>query len=221
MRILVVGAGALGGTVGALLAESGEDVLFLETNPARVRLLNETGLFISEVGKDERCVRIRVASALEGEAPVDLVFVAVKSYQTEAAVEAAMPVIGPETWVLSLRARTESIVRKSDVVPYFLMPWLGSGSTLRAYPTARFRDRHTLLLAGEIRWFPNRLGLDMALFFDAGKVAPQRSLLTLDGMKTDYGIGVRFHTPAATALRVELAKGLEGWRTVFAASAPF
>jgi len=126
-----------------------------------------------------------------------------------------------ETWVLSLRARTESIVRKSDVVPYFLMPWLGSGSTLRAYPTARFRDRHTLLLAGEIRWFPNRLGLDMALFFDAGKVAPQRSLLTLDGMKTDYGIGVRFHTPAATALRVELAKGLEGWRTVFAASAPF
>ena len=126
-----------------------------------------------------------------------------------------------ETWVLSLRGRTESIVRKSDVVPYFLMPWLGSGNTLRAYTTGRFRDRHTLLLAGELRWFPNRLGLDMALFFDAGKVAPQRSSLTLDGMKTDYGIGVRFHTPTATALRMDLARGQEGWRMVLAAGAPF
>ena len=126
-----------------------------------------------------------------------------------------------ETWVLSLRARTESIVRKSDVVPYFLMPSLGSGSTLRGYTTGRFRDRHALLLTGELRWFPNRLGLDMSLFFDAGKVAPQRNRLTLDGMKTDYGVGVRFHTPAATVLRLDLARGLEGWRTVLAASAPF
>jgi hypothetical protein len=126
-----------------------------------------------------------------------------------------------ETWVVSLRARTESIVRKSDVVPYFLMPWLGSGTTLRAYGTGRFRDRHTLLLSSELRWFPNRLGLDMALFVDAGKVAPQRSHLTLDGMKTDYGVGIRFHSPTTTALRLELARGQEGWRTVLTASAPF
>jgi len=103
MRILVVGAGALGGTVGALLTESGEDVLFLETNAARVRLLKESGLFLSEVGKEERCVRIRVADSLEGEPPVDLVFVAVKSYQTEAAVRSALPVVGPSSWVLSLQ----------------------------------------------------------------------------------------------------------------------
>ena len=126
-----------------------------------------------------------------------------------------------ETWVVSLRARTESILRKSDVVPYFLMPYLGSGNTLRGYPTGRFRDRHTLLLSSELRWFPNRLGLDMALFFDAGKVAPLRSQLTLDNLKTDYGIGVRFHTPSATVLRLDLARGLEGFHVVLTASAPF
>ncbi|HSL21616.1 MAG TPA: BamA/TamA family outer membrane protein [Vicinamibacterales bacterium] len=126
-----------------------------------------------------------------------------------------------ETWVVSLRARTESIVRKSDVVPYFLMPWLGSGNTLRGYTTGRFRDRHALLLTGELRWFPNRAALDMAIFVDAGKVAPDRGGLTFSGMKTDYGVGVRFHTPAMTILRAELAHGLEGWRTIFAASAPF
>jgi hypothetical protein len=126
-----------------------------------------------------------------------------------------------ETWVLSLRSRLESVLRKSDVVPYYLMPYLGSGDTLRAYPTMRFRDRHTLLLTSEIRWFPNRLGLDMAVFFDAGKVAPRRSELTFESMKTDYGVGVRFHTPAATALRVDVARGSEGTRLVFTASAPF
>ena len=56
-----------------------------------------------------------------------------------------------ETWVVSLRAKSESVVRKSDVVPYFLMPWLGSGNTLRGYATGRFRDRHTLLLSSELR----------------------------------------------------------------------
>lgn len=126
-----------------------------------------------------------------------------------------------ETWVLSLRARTESIVRESDVVPYFLMPYLGSGNTLRGYTTARFRDRHAVLLNGEFRWFPNRTALDMAIFFDAGDVANKRGKVALKKMKTDYGIGARFHGPLMTVLRIELARGSEGWRTVFASSAPF
>jgi hypothetical protein len=126
-----------------------------------------------------------------------------------------------ETWVVSLRGRSESVVRPSDVVPYFLMPYLGSGSTLRAYTTGRFRDRHSLLLTGELRWFPNRLGFDMALFYDAGKVAPEQAGLTLKNMKTDVGVGARFHTPSVTAVRIELAHGLEGWRLIFAGSAPF
>ena len=126
-----------------------------------------------------------------------------------------------ETWVVSLRARTESIVRKSDVVPFFLMPSLGGGNSIRGFATERFRDRHTALLSGELRWFPNRLGLDMALFADAGTLAPQRTGLRLDQMKTDYGIGIRFHTPTSTVLRLEVARGIEGLRFVFATSSPF
>ncbi len=41
-----------------------------------------------------------------------------------------------ETWVVSLRARVQTTVDDDDVVPYFLMPSLGSSSTLRAYSTA-------------------------------------------------------------------------------------
>src|SRR5262245_45385020 len=126
-----------------------------------------------------------------------------------------------ETWVLSLRGASESILRKSDVVPYFLMPSLGGGDSLRGYATDRLRDRHTLLLSGELRWFPNRLGLDMALFMDAGTVSPLRSDLALGNMKIDYGVGVRFHTPAATVLRFDVAKGSEGLRLVFAGGPVF
>lgn len=126
-----------------------------------------------------------------------------------------------ETWVVSLHAASESIVRKSDVVPYFLMPTLGGGTGLRGYPNQRFRDRHSLLLSGEFRWFPNRSGLDMALFVDAGKVAPFRSELTLDRMYTDYGVGVRFHSLVATPLRVDIAHGREGVRLIVAAGPAF
>ena len=58
-------------------------------------------------------------------------------------------------------------------------PSLGSGSTLRGYSSWRFRDRHAVLLSGEWRWIPSRLALDMALFYDAGMVAPRLDAITL------------------------------------------
>lgn len=101
MRILVAGAGALGGLIGARLAEAGQDVTLLENNVARARLLGDSGLIVSEGDKPERCVKIHVVSDAAGLAPVDLVFVAVKTYQTTDAVRAALPVVTDKTWVLS------------------------------------------------------------------------------------------------------------------------
>jgi hypothetical protein len=126
-----------------------------------------------------------------------------------------------ENWVISLRGLVQTTLDDDDAVPYFLLPSLGGGSSLRAFPSWRFRDRHGLLMTGEFRWIPNRLGLDMALFYDAGKVTPRWDDLSLDGLKSNVGIGVRFHSPFATPLRIELAKGSEGFNLVFAGSAAF
>lgn len=126
-----------------------------------------------------------------------------------------------ETWVLSFRARVQTTLDDEDVVPYFLLPSLGSGSTLRAYPSWRFRDRHSMLMSGEWRWIPNRLGFDMALFYDTGKVVPRRGDLDFNGLKSNWGFGARLHGPIATPLRIELAHGSEGWHLVFAGSAAF
>jgi hypothetical protein len=126
-----------------------------------------------------------------------------------------------ENWVVSLRGRLQSTLGDVDQVPYFLLPALGSGSTLRGFSSWRFRDRHSALVSAEWRWIANRLALDMALFYDAGMVAPRFDALTLGSFASDYGVGVRFHSPVRTPLRVELAHSIEGTRIVFAASAAF
>ncbi len=103
MKIVIVGAGALGGMVGSLLSLGGEDVTLIEINEARRRLLNESGLYLSEEKKEERCVRLKVVGTA-GELPMaDLVFISVKSYQTASALRGVLPVIGPETFVLSMQ----------------------------------------------------------------------------------------------------------------------
>ena len=124
-----------------------------------------------------------------------------------------------QNWVLSFRGRMETVVDDNDIVPFFALPQLGSGRTLRGYETGRFRDRHSILTSAEFRWIVNRLAMDMALFYDAGKVTNRREDLDLDGLKSDWGIGMRFHGPTSTVLRIEAARGDQGWRAVFATGA--
>jgi outer membrane translocation and assembly module TamA len=62
---------------------------------------------------------------------------------------------------------------------------------------------------------------DTAVFYDAGKVAARRADLDLNGLKSDYGFGLRFHGPLATPLRVDVARSREGLKIYFASSAVF
>jgi hypothetical protein len=126
-----------------------------------------------------------------------------------------------DAWVLSLHGRVETTYGRDDQqIPFFMLPALGGGSTLRGFASWRFRDRHSLLLQAEWRVLANRF-LDMALFYDAGKVTARRGDLDLDGLKSDFGLGFRLHSPIATPLRIELAKSNEGLALVFSAKAAF
>ncbi len=126
-----------------------------------------------------------------------------------------------EAWVISLRALAQTAVTKRDQqIPFFMLPSLGGGTSLRGFSSWRFRDQNSLLLQAEWRIMVNRF-FDSALFYDAGKVTARRSDLDLKGLKSDYGIGLRFHGPTATALRAELARSNEGLRFVFTVSPAF
>ena len=101
-----------------------------------------------------------------------------------------------------------------------MLPALGGGSSLRGFTSWRFRDLNSLLLQAEWRVIANRF-IDMALFYDAGRVAARRSDLTSAPLKSDYGVGFRLHGRVATPLRIEFANGNEGLSLVFSSKAPF
>jgi hypothetical protein len=126
-----------------------------------------------------------------------------------------------EAWVISLRALAQTTYSKSNQqTPFFMLPAVGGGSSLRGFSSWRFRDRNSLLLQAEWRIMVNRF-FDTAFFYDAGKVAARTSDLDFNGLKSDYGFGTRFHGPFATPLRIELAKSNEGLSIVFSSSAVF
>lgn len=126
-----------------------------------------------------------------------------------------------DTWVISLHGLAQTTWNKSDqATPFYLLPSLGGGSSLRGFSSFRFTDRHSLLLQAEWRIMANRF-MESAVFYDAGKVAARTSDLDLNHLKNDYGFGVRFHAPGATVLRVDVARSREGTRLVFAASPSF
>ena len=114
-------------------------------------------------------------------------------------------------WVvfLSLRASTTSAAAGRSV-PFFLMPDLG-GHDLRGFTTYRFRDLHSIKMTAEYRWYVQEY-LDAAIFYDAGKVVPDRDSLDFSNLKRSVGAGVRLHGPQTTIIRVEVAKSKESLR---------
>jgi hypothetical protein len=126
-----------------------------------------------------------------------------------------------ESWVVSLHGLATTTWNKTgQALPFYMLPSLGGGSTLRAFSSFRFSDRNSLLLQAEWRIMANRF-FESVVFYDAGKVAARRSDLDLKNLKNDYGFGVRFHAPMATVFRIDVARSNEGTRLVFAASPVF
>src|SRR3984893_18722703 len=100
MRILVLGAGAVGGYFGGRLAEADRDVTFLVRGP-RAAALAENGLKVDSPLGDFR-VPVQVATADRVGGPYDLVLLTAKHYDLDAAIDAIRPGVGPNTAVLPL-----------------------------------------------------------------------------------------------------------------------
>lgn len=98
MRCLVLGAGAVGGYVGGRLAEAGAEVTFL-VRPARAAALAARGLRLrSPFGDADLAVRTVTAEALRP--GHDLVLLACKAYDLDAAIAALRPAVDGRTAIL-------------------------------------------------------------------------------------------------------------------------
>ena len=85
MRILVVGAGAIGGYFGGRLLQAGRDVVFL-VRPRRAALLVEHGLSIRSRVGDFHAPAPPVATRESLAEPFDLVLLSCKAYDLEDAI---------------------------------------------------------------------------------------------------------------------------------------
>ena len=100
MKILVLGAGAIGGYFGGRLVEGGADVTFL-VRPARRAQLERDGLRIeSTLGRFSRPVQAVLADSL---APAyDVVLLTCKAYDLDSALETIGPGVGSQTAIVPL-----------------------------------------------------------------------------------------------------------------------
>jgi 2-dehydropantoate 2-reductase len=101
LRVLVVGAGAIGGYFGARLLERGRDVTFL-VRPRRAAQLATGGLEVSSRFGDVHVSRPSTVTAHSLRGRYDLIVLGCKAYDLDGVIEAIGPVVGPATTVLPL-----------------------------------------------------------------------------------------------------------------------
>jgi 2-dehydropantoate 2-reductase len=101
MRLLIIGAGALGGYYGGRLLAAKRDVTFLLRH-RRVAELEKTGLLVKSQFGDLNLPSPPHVLAEEITAPFDAVIVACKAYDLAATMESFAPAVGPETAILPL-----------------------------------------------------------------------------------------------------------------------
>ena len=112
MRIAVMGAGGVGGCLGALLSRAGNDV-FLIARGAHLDAIQANGLCLKQ-GHDEFVVHPRATTEPREVGPVDLVLFTVKTYHNADAIPALRPLVGPNTAVLTLQNGVESHLQIAD-----------------------------------------------------------------------------------------------------------
>lgn len=115
MRIAVMAAGAVGGYFGGRMAAAGHDVGFVARG-AQLEALRKNGLRIESPLGNLHLNDVRATSDPKEIGPVDIVLFAVKLWDTEVAAEAAKPLIGAQTRVITLQNGVDSVERVAPIL---------------------------------------------------------------------------------------------------------
>jgi 2-dehydropantoate 2-reductase len=115
MRIAAMAAGAVGGYFGARMADAGHDVFFIARG-AHLAAIEKNGLKIESVHGDLHLPKPNVTDDPAKVGPVDIVLFAVKLWDTEQAAEAARPLLGPDSRLITFQNGVDSLDRVSAVL---------------------------------------------------------------------------------------------------------
>jgi 2-dehydropantoate 2-reductase len=142
MRVLVHGAGAVGGYYGACLQAGGHDVTFVARG-ATLAALRRRGLTIERTEGPLALPSVTVIDDPRAAGPIDLVLVCVKSYDSVAAAEVLRPVVGTDTIVVSLQngVENEEVLARGLGVAPLLVAFTRIGVAMREPGVIRYSGR--------------------------------------------------------------------------------
>ena len=100
MRVLVLGAGGMGGVFGGGLLKGGADVTFL-VRPGRAAQLQRDGLIVTSQDGDLRTV-VKTVQQGQLDAAFDVILLSCKAYDLDSAMNAIAPAVGKQSAILPL-----------------------------------------------------------------------------------------------------------------------
>ncbi len=101
-KISIVGTGAIGGSFGGFLSNAGYEVTFIERNENIINEIKKNGLLISGV-KEIHLNDVNIVPPGSITQNQDLILFAVKAYSLEDVVQSTLPIIGENTYIVSLQ----------------------------------------------------------------------------------------------------------------------
>jgi len=102
MKIGIIGAGAIGGYVGAKLAFAGDDVTFL-VRGANLEAIRRNGMKVIASGSEQVARNINATNDYVEAGPQDVVILAMKAHQVEAVADDVAALFGPDTVVVTMQ----------------------------------------------------------------------------------------------------------------------
>lgn len=182
MKIVIVGAGALGGYVGALLSESGVELTLYDVRADYVAQVQAEGLTLSPLHQPTKTYHPKITADLGALAIPDALILATKAYHTQAALLGAKNLVGPETLVCSFQNGYGNLELIAELV--------GDPARIVAMTTA-----HNFLVLGptHIQSYTGAGGVDLGLMA-GGK--PER-LMALGELMKALKLPVKVHDSAA------------------------
>ncbi|MGO9061409.1 MAG: ketopantoate reductase family protein [Candidatus Binataceae bacterium] len=114
MKILVMGAGAVGAYFGARLQQAGEEVVYCARGE-NLRALMERGLDITSIRGDFKLASVVATDDPRQFAPYDLILFCVKVYDTDAAAEKIKGCLAPDGAILTLQNGVENEARLAEL----------------------------------------------------------------------------------------------------------
>jgi len=115
MRMAMMAAGAVGGYFGARMAAAGHDVAFIARG-AHLEAIRRDGIKLESQLGDLDLQNLNATDDPSQIGVVDVVLFAVKLWDTERAGEAARPLVGPDTRVITLQNGVDSVERLSPIL---------------------------------------------------------------------------------------------------------